>query len=232
MSTYPEKPSELLMWCNAHQPIWQTNAAAIGLSSTQTANFKAAIMGYSAKANAVVAAKEAYRVAVQQADLAARVMRLTTGDTVAVIRAFADTSADPTAVYSLAQIPQRAEPTPAGPPAQPNKVTATLDTATGNLDLKWKATNPGSGTSYIVRRKLPGATSFTILGTATGKKFTDTTLPAGVTGVQYTVQGTRSGETGPESTVIVVNFGHAGPGGTLSIESVEETPRVSAKLAA
>ena len=232
MSTYPEKPSDLLAWNNAHYPIWDANKVALSLSTAQLAAFKATLTSYTSKAADVVAAKEAYRVAVQQADLAARVMRLTTGDTVAVIRAFADTSADPAAVYSLAQIPQRAEPTPAGPPGQPNKVTATLDTATGNLDLKWKATNPAGGTSYIVRRKLPSATSFTILGTATGKKFTDTTLPAGVSGVQYTVQGTRSGEVGLESTPIVVNFGHAGPGGTLSIESVQETPRVSAKLAA
>ena len=74
-----------------------------------------------------------------------------------LIRAFAESTAKPTVVYNLAQIPPPASPSPAPPPAQPTDLTVTLDASGGSLTLRWKAANPAgtSGTSYIIRRRPP-----------------------------------------------------------------------------
>ena len=131
------------------------------------------------------------------------------------IRAFAEQQANPNAVYNLAQIPPSSEPTTAPPPAQPTDLTVTLEASSGDLMLSWKASNPTgtSGTSYIIRRKLPGESAFSFIGVSGKKKFVDTTLVAGPDSVQYTVQGQRADSTGPVSPVFMVTFGQLPSGG-------------------
>jgi len=140
------------------------------------------------------------------------------GDVVRSIRAFAEQQANPNAVYNLAQIPPASEPTTAPPPAQPTDLTVTLEAASGDLMLSWKASNPTgtSGTSYIIRRKLPGENAFSFIGVSGKKKFVDTTLIAGPDSVQYTVQGQRADSTGPLSQVFIVTFGQLPGGGTTA----------------
>jgi hypothetical protein len=132
------------------------------------------------------------------------------------------------------------------PPAQPGGLAATLDAATGHISLRWKASNPANarGTTYIIRRKLPGETQFAFIGVAGKKRFVDETLMLGAgvrdpvtqlasraggilapgnlapgmlaPAVQYTVQGQRANLSGPVSPIFTVNFGKL-PGKTAAM---------------
>ena len=94
------------------------------------------------------------------------------------------------------------------PPGQPTNITVSLTPITGALTLKWKCTNPtgAAGTSYIVRRMLPGG-AWEFIGVTGKKEFIDSTLIAGPDSVQYTVQAQRSDSSGPISEGLTVNFG-------------------------
>lgn len=203
---FPSSIEELITFCEVHAPIWKSNAAQLGLSATGTADWEAEVnklRGYllaqqEAKTNAVNATA-ALRDAVANA-------KSHGSDLLRVIRGYAGTQEDPNAVYQLAVIPPPSAPSPLPPPGNVTNIKVELDPATGALTLKWKATNPGSGTTYVVRRKLPSEASFNFLGVGTKKSFTDETLPAGSEGVQYAIQGTRSGQFGPIATVSI-SFG-------------------------
>lgn len=223
MSTYPTSPrAAFLAWCQAHQDLFIANATQIGLFAAQATEFKdtttAAYNADLAQEQAKFAAKSATEVAVD----AVAALRAKAGDTVRTIRAFAENSSNPTEVYTLAQIPSPSKPTPAPPPAQPSDLKVLLDPSSGAMTLQWKAANPTgtSGTSYIIKRRLPGESEFTFLGVSGKKNFLDDTLVAGPDSVQYTVQGQRADSSGPVSPIFTVNFGIL-PGGarTASVAS-------------
>lgn len=234
----PRAPrTAVVTWGNSHKNIFVTNAAAIGLSTSQANAYKNAVDDLVAKLAAQEDARNAARTATTNADKSFATMLSTQGDTIRLIRAFAEATSNPQAVYTLAQIPPVATPTPLAPPAQPTKLTVSLDAANGFINLAWKASNPdgSQGTSYIVKRKLPTETAFSFIGVTGVKKFVDKTFFAGPDSVQYTVQGQRSDSSGPVSEVFTVNFGQA-PGGGLAAFVGEETSAAvgmqQAKLAA
>jgi hypothetical protein len=222
MTAFPTSPrSAFLLWCQEHAPVWATNSAAIGLGLPATAAYTAAV---TATQNALVAqeaAKQAYRTATETVNDAFGGLRGLTGDAVRSIRSFAEQQTKPLTVYNLAQIPPPAQPVPAPPPGQPTNLGVSLDSSSGNLVLAWKCANPAgtSGTSYIVRRKLPTETQFSFVGVTGTKKFVDQTFFAGPDSVQYTVQAQRADQSGPVSEVFTVNFGRTGGGG-FQISSV------------
>lgn len=156
--------------------------------------------------------EQGLRVATQWAEGAFGSLRSSAGDTVRLIRAFAESQPKPDVVCNTAQIPP---PSPAPSPAQPTDLIVTFGASDGALTLRWKAANPTgtSGTSYIIRRKLPGESEFSFIGVSGKKEFTDDTLIAGPESVQYTVQGQRANSSGPLSPIFVVNFGQAAGGG-------------------
>lgn len=218
MATFPTTPrSALVEWCQAHEAVFQTHATEIGLTEPQVAAFKAAREAASAALLAQEQAKQARKVATQAADTACTTLRSSAGDTVRLIRAFAESAPDPAKVYGLAQIPPPAQPSPAPPPAKPTDLTVDLDPSGGALTLRWKAANPRgtSGTSYLVRRRLPGESQFAFIGVSGKKMIVDTTLPPGQDSVQYTVQGQRADVSGPLSPIFTVNFGRS-PAGALT----------------
>ncbi|MBI2756752.1 MAG: hypothetical protein HYX52_08590 [Chloroflexi bacterium] len=233
MGTYPTSPrAAFLAWCQAHAPVFTANAANIGLTPAQATAF---VNGVTAAVNAGLAQEQArqdYRVATEETTGAFTDLRGLAGDTVRTIRAFAENAAKPSTVYNLAQIPPPAAPSPAPPPAQPTDLTVELGASSGELTLRWKASNPAGtqGTAYIVRRKLPAEGAFTFVGVTGEKRFVDTTLFAGPDSVQYTVQGQRADSTGPVSEVFTVNFGRL-PGGGLTA-SVQESRTRQPTLAA
>ncbi len=115
--------------------------------------------------------------------------------------------------------------------------SATLDASGGNLTLRWKAANPAgtSGTSYIIRRRLPGESEFAFIGVSGKKEFVDDSVSFGpevregihAPAVQYTVQGQRADSSGPLSPIFTVNFGQAPGGGltaTVMAGAYEATP--------
>ncbi len=230
MSTYPVKPrAAFLEWTRVHAPIFFDNHDKIGLRKDQAEALNAAVGAAAAAQLAREAARQAALVAAREARQAFATLALRTGDAVRSIRAFAAASPEADAVYSLAQIPPTAGPSPVPPPGRPSDLSVTLDPSAGSVSLRWKARNPENarGTSYIVRRKLPGEAEFSFVGVAGKKRFVDQTLmfgagardpvtpaasraggilaPAAV--VQYTVQGQRADVTGPVSPIFTVNFG-------------------------
>lgn len=231
MSAYPTTPrAAFLQWCEAHTSVFTANAAQIGLTTNQASAFAAATTAGAAALLAQEQAKQAYRVATQQVEGAFGSLRSSAGDTVRLIRAFAESQPKPDIVYNLAQIPPPADPSPMPPPGQPTNLTVTLTPADGALMLRWKVTNPpgASGTSYIVRRRLPGESEFSFIGVSGKKEFIDDTLLAGPDSVQYTVQGQRSDSSGPLSEIFTVNFGRL-PGGEMTAVVREgiQTPAAS-----
>ncbi|MBI5864618.1 MAG: fibronectin type III domain-containing protein [Planctomycetes bacterium] len=230
MGAYPTSPrAAFLQWCEAHAPVFTANAAAIGLTPAQATAFATATTAGAAALLAQEQARQAALVATQQAQTAFDTLRAGAGDTVRLIRAFAESQTKPEVVYNTAQIPPPSPPSPAPPPAQPTDLTVTLDASGGNLTLRWKAANPTgtSGTSYIIRRRLPGESEFAFIGVSGKKEFVDDSLVAGPDSVQYTVQGQRADSSGPLSPTFTVNFGQAPGGGmmaTVMAGAYEATP--------
>ncbi len=219
MSTYPAAPrADFLQWCQSHAPVFTAGAAAIGLTPAQATEFQTLTADAAAALLAQEEAKQAAKVATQVAQNAFSALMTNAGLTVKTIRAFAEQSATPATVYAAAQIPAPASPSPAPPPAQPTGLTVTLRPQTGALELRWKASNPAgtSGTSYLIRRRLPGETGWTVIGVSGKKFFVDDTLVAGADWVHYIVQGQRAGSSGPLSQVFVVTFGIAPGGATMA----------------
>lgn len=230
MRTFPESPRpDFLQWCQTHAPLFTAHAAAIGLTPAQATAFNTAYTAGAASVAAQDAARAAAKNATAAATTAMSALHASAGDTVRLIRAFAEVQAKPDTVYQLASIPAPLTPSPAPPPAQPTNLTVTLDATTGQLTLRWKASNPvgTSGTSYIIRRKVNGAGPFAILGTSTSRKrFVDAALPAGSDSVEYTVQGQRSDTLGPVSGVCMVYFGQTS-GGQMTASIREEAAGLS-----
>ena len=215
MATYPVTPRPaFLEWCQVHTPVFVAYAAEIGLGKPQAESFGAAVGSAAAALLAAEQARQAALVATQRVEQAFAALTAEAGDAVRSIRAFAGTAPDAGRVYALAQVPPRAAPSPVPPPARPSRLTVRLEAATGSLTLRWRATNPTNarGTSYIIRRRLPGETEFSFVGVSGDKTFVDETLPSGVQSVQYTVQGQRSTLGSPVSAVLTVHLGKL-PGG-------------------
>lgn len=206
--------ADVLAWCQAHTENFATNAVAIGLTSQQAVDFGALTDGYASAAGEVEKARIALRLAVDNADNAYTLMRRSMTQAVSDIRYHALQQTDPQVVYNLAQVPPRANPSTLPPPGRPNDFSVELLDATGALQLRWKCVNPRgtSGTSYIVRRKLPGETAFTFIGVTGERRFVDNTFTAGPDSVEYTVQAQRADSAGPLSAIFQINFGLQGPG--------------------
>lgn len=219
MSTFPTSPrAAFIEWCQSHEEIFTDHAAAIGLTPAQALAFKNATQKAVDDVKAQNIAREQAAVATARTADSVGDLRELAGLTVRTIRAFAENSANPAVVYNTAAIPAPGPATPAPPPAQPTDLTVTLDAADGNLVLRWKASNPvgTSGTSYIIRRRLPGESEFAFLGVSGRKEFIDSTLIAGPDSVQYTVQGQRADSSGPLSAIFTVSFGRAPGGGMMA----------------
>ena len=176
MAILPSKIQDLVNFGTMHWPVWQTNAAAIGLTVPQSTAFKNAATDLAAKFTDVNNAREAFRVAVVAQNTSMGAFRTIAAEDLALIKAFAMTQANPTVVYNLAQIPPPAAPGPVAAPGQPKEITATLD-GTGSVTLKWKCGNPPGGqVAYIVERRTATSgtgSAFSFAGVAGTRSFTD-----------------------------------------------------------
>lgn len=220
-SILPSRIQDLLTFCEQHGELWNTVAAQVGLSSAQASAVKAAATAGRTNFNAANAANEAKLAAYSKSQDTIDALRTITGDAIRTIKAFAEQSGNPSAIYQIAQIPAPSAGTVMPPPGQPTDLTVAIEPTTGALKLAWKVTNPAgsSGTSYIIRRKLLTQTAWTFVGVTGRKYFTDTTFAAGPDNVQYTVQAQRSDASGTVSTILLVNFGTPSGGGGFTIAS-------------
>ncbi|MBC7782473.1 MAG: hypothetical protein H7144_01430 [Burkholderiales bacterium] len=224
MSVMPIDKIGKIEFCENHTAPWTTNAVAIGTSSATVTDLTTKTTAARTAFNAQQAAQNAAKAATNTYNLAVRAMATAAQDIIEQVRIKASTAGD--SVYSLAQIPAPATPTPMGPLGTPRDFTCTLD-QTGALQLKWKCTNPrnASGVLYQIWRRIGSTGEFTYIGGVGEKSYTDLAVPAPISQVQYQIQAARSTSVGPWA-LFIVNFG-AGSNETASV--VEGTP---AKLAA
>jgi hypothetical protein len=174
-------------WINARLGPWETNAAAIGLEPTDPA---ALIALAGAADDARLAADEARSTSkartldwYEKADAAMDFTREL------ILKIKSKAAVDPQA-YVLAQVSPKDPPGETPAPEAPGDITATLIPG-GPVRLNWKGKGP-RGTFYIVKRKLDGEASYSIIATVTDKSFTDNGLPKGIDMVFYQIDAQQT----------------------------------------
>lgn len=234
MPILPAKIEELLTFAENHQALWIAQAAVIGLTAGQATAFKNAALAARADFNGQVLAEQAKLAATSRSQVSIRALRKLAGETLNVIKAFAETQANPDAVYQAAQIPAPTPPSARPAPGTPTTFKATLN-PDGSVTLRWKCQNPSgtSGTVYNIVRRSGAEGPLVFVGAVGVRSFTDITIPAGTTTVQYIVTAQRAETTGIPSSPYTVMFGNAGAGvagASIAAQFTGTTP--PAKLAA
>jgi hypothetical protein len=224
MSVVPAKAIDKVQFFENHITPWTTNAVAIGTTTTIVTDLTTKTTAARAAYVAQQTAQETAKAATLTFQTAVTAMAVAGADIIRQIRAKAGSAGD--SVYSLAQIPAPATPSPVGPPGTPTDFSVELD-GNGTLNLKWKCVNPAGGTMYQVYRRIGGDGEFTYLGGSGDKKFVDETIPAGATALTYQIQAVRSTAVGMWAT-FNVNFG-TNSGGTMtaSVEEVSPTKKAA-----
>lgn len=226
MTILPQTQNDLIVFCEAHTPVWAAAPTTIGLTAAQVTALSTATTNARKSYNDAQAAREASKAKTISVNNDVRTMKNQAANLIAQIKAFADLQASPANVYALAQIPQPAAPTPAPAPGKPTDFEVILN-SDGSVTLSWDSTESAAsgGAFFAVMRKLPGEAGFSGIGGAPGStsetrrpSFTDTTVPASAAsqGAQYIVQGFRGTRVGEASDAVVVQFGVDVGGGFTS----------------
>ena len=227
MSVLPDTIIGQIQFCEAHNPIWSAAPTTMGLTAAQCTALATATTNSRKSYNDAQAARQASKAATTKLHTDAAIMRAQVADLIRQIKAYAELQAVPGNVYTAAQIPEPAAPTPAAPPGKPADFLVTLN-ADGSVTLSWNATNSAASTGafFTVSRKLPGQTAFVGVGGAPGTtsesrraSFTDATVPASAagSGAQYIVQGFRGTRSGESSDAVTVQFGVDAGGAFTSV---------------
>jgi hypothetical protein len=222
-SVFPQSIIDQITFCEAHNGVWMTNAAMIGVLPAAVTALTTATTNARKAYNDAQTAREASKAATNNLHSMATIMANQCTVLIAQIKAFADLQAVPMDVYTKAQIPFPATPTPAPAPGKPDMFAVALN-PDGSVNLSWMATDSAASTGafFSVSRKLPGMTGFVGIGGAPGSTsesrrctFTDFTVPASAAsqGAQYIVQGFRGNRMGDASEAITVQFGVDAGGG-------------------
>lgn len=224
MSVVPPTRLQQLEFYEAHVPVWQTNATEIGLTTAQVTALGALVTAARTAYNAQQPARNASKAATTSFYEAIDTAHASGAELIATIKAFAGTSNDPT-VYTTAQIPPPAAPTPAPPPEQPTNLNATLNTD-GSITLRWKGTVAQSAFFSVWRATAPGTggqfTTPALIGTVADKAFIDGNVPVAVQ-AQYTIRAHRGTAVSVPSDPTIVRIGQpedseeAGGQGGLSL---------------
>jgi hypothetical protein len=204
MPLVPDSRIGQIEFYEAHNPQWTAKASSIGLTAAQMTTLTSLTNAARAAFNVAEATRNAAKSATQDYYAAVSAMANLGSSYISQIRAKAETTNDPT-VYSNAQIPPRAAPTPAGPPTNATNVTALLEN-NGNVQLNWRGT-VSQGQFFSIWRKLAGQTTWTQIGSVAAKSFTDTGVPAGTTFAYYQIKSHRNSQVSSGSEPVVLLFG-------------------------
>ena len=218
----PNDNDALLVFGNDHSPVFVTNAVAIGLAVLQANAFKISNDGMQAAWLDYNKAKQALKDAANAWKDAKRDFRTLAVADCLLVKNFAERQASPATVYALAQIPAPLPRTPSVPPATATDLRAALDTETGELTVRWSATQPKSvsGVVYQVQRVIGTGTGFATVGLTGTKSFIDANIPAGIARIQYRVIGQRGGLVSPASATLDVRLS-TNASGEMQIASVK-----------
>lgn len=226
MALVPDKKQDKISFYQSKIAPWTTNATAIGTTSSNVANLGTLTTAAQTAMDAQTTAEAAFRSSVAAANSAISAMDTAGADIISAIRTKARTDGD--GVYTLAQIPAPATPSPVGAPGEPSNFKVELQN-NGALTLTWKCKNPANstGTTYQVWRRIAGTNDLAFLGVTGERKFVDSTVPAGTTQATYQVQAFRSTLAGPWAQ-FNVNF-TTDIGGTVTAAVINTTgPKMAA----
>ena len=232
MATYPTNRADFLKWAEAHISVFESNAAAIGLTVAQALAFKTQVGTLRTRTTAQQAARDAAKAATLAAVDSDSATRELTSDLVRSIRAFATNANNPN-VYVLAQIPAPNPGAPVPPPGQATDFKVELN-SNGSITLKWKAKHPEGSDRvvYFVKRKLISESAFRLVGGSGEKSYQDDTLPIGIDGATYIITAQRGNVQGQPSRQLTVTFGSGGVGGQGGMRVDFTEAKTSGKLAA
>lgn len=210
-SNLPSGNQESLIWLEGHIVGWNANYASIGLSSAQVIDLATDIANTRQSFTTVTESRQTAKSDTLDWNLKATDLHKKAAEMITTIKGFAATSGNAGAVYVAADLSPKDPPQPAGAPAQPTNLAATLIPG-GDVELTWDGTGP-TGTMYGVYRKLDGEVNFIFVGNsnAKDKAFTDTTLPVGTTLATYQIKAVRSGDESVPSGPLPVQFGPTAP---------------------
>lgn len=213
MSTMPQTQDALINFFESHTAVWSNDPAGIGLSLEQLTALSGATVAARAALTTAIQTRDAAKGATTDLHGALSTLRGLGGPAIAAIRAFAEGSEDPASVYALAQIPPRADPTPAPPPEIPTDITAAV-LGDGTIRIRWKAPQPSPGAEVFtqVKRRLNGAGPFLLLGDTGAKTLVDSTVPAGTHKVEYMCIAKRGEQQSDPSQPISLLLGVPGDG--------------------
>ena len=208
-SNLPSDKQAALTWLEAHQVQWNDSLDGIGLTSAQTVELGLEIANARAAFTSVQSIRADAKAETQTWYSKATSMHKVGSELITSIKAFAENSDDPDAVYLIAGITGKAPPSPIPAPGTP-----TIDNAqimgNGSVRVNFSGTGP-VGTVWRVSRKLDGETSFSIIGSADAKtkSYVDATIPTGIDSATYIVTGERGSEVGDPSFAMTARFGAA-----------------------
>lgn len=207
MSTVPEKLPEAIDWVGVRVPVWTAAGTAIGVEATQTASLSAlhsSAQSLKAEYDALKAEYDAKGAEYRQA---ATAMRTTAAGLVVQIRGFSRTTADPAAVFTQAQLPLPADPTPSPPPGTPEGFKAEL-LQSGSLRFTFACDHPSgvNAVTYKVMRQEGPQAPYVFLMNAKKRQFEDTTLSGDSTVVTYLVTAQTTTKDG-NPAYFTVRFG-------------------------
>lgn len=212
MPIVPDSKDAMISFYSTHLPVWADNAAAIGLSVESITTLDGLLTTAQASLSNQAAKDAEKEAATAASNDDAKALRAFGAGTLATIKAFAKATSDPS-VYTTAQIPAPADPTPAPAPGMPYGIDASIDN-NGNVVLSFKADNAQShtGTFFEVRRQLNGQSGFTLVGSTGTKTFTDTGIEAGTASAVYNITAKRGELSSATSENIYVPFASGGNG--------------------
>ena len=196
----------------AHAAGWVANQASIGITVQQAVDLTTFITTAQQAQLAADTAKNAAQAATLDLQTKSADLREYGGDLVRLIKAYAESQADPAPTYVLAEIAPPAPKVPLGPPAVPTNLQGVVDNS-GAVTLTWDATLTG-GTQFTIERQLspvggaPGA--WGTIGSVSSKEFTDNSLPQGFANASYRVIAKRTGGTSQPTEPTAIYFGIAG----------------------
>jgi hypothetical protein len=215
MGNVPNGRREVLTFAASRQADWSSAAARIGLSAAQANAVKDSVSDVQGATANADTARNAAKTATQVLGQNYTSLRRAVSEAVRTITTFAEnqpTDKERDEVFNLANIQPPSPRRNNVPPNQPTNLTASLETTTGAVIVRWRATQP-SGVVYSVYRSTGASGEFTLAGVTGEKKFADNGLTGGATRVSYFVVATKGTSQSAPSDTLTVRFGASGGGG-------------------
>lgn len=214
MSVLPEARRDLITWFESRLAAWAADPTLIGLTPEQVTQLGIRIVTARTAADAQASAYDAARASTPEFHGAADALRSFGGELVKIIKATAESSGD-ASIYTIAEVPPVAAPTPLPAPQPPSDLAGAI-TPEGSVLLSWQGTT-ANGVTYLVERRLVGADGSTspwsIVGAVQARSYLDEDVPLGLSMAQYRLTAQRDELAALPTAPATVLFGVGGSGG-------------------